>query len=176
LHRLANGYYAVVPDDQVDRSWLPELAVAEQFGGARGQVRRDHLISHLLAAIGTNAADQVIFFGGTALSRTIAPDGRLSEDIDLIALGRRRDTAEQLEPSLLRDSTRIPRPALAATPTAVRDTEPGSLSTTDGIVNWRRNLFGQTLSDHHRPTRGHHRRRRRGGHPIGPRMAVVPIR
>jgi hypothetical protein len=25
LHRLANGYYAVVPDDQIDRPWLPEL-------------------------------------------------------------------------------------------------------------------------------------------------------
>ncbi|HEV8558553.1 MAG TPA: type IV toxin-antitoxin system AbiEi family antitoxin [Actinophytocola sp.] len=25
LHRLAAGYYAVAPDDQVDRAWLPEL-------------------------------------------------------------------------------------------------------------------------------------------------------
>jgi predicted transcriptional regulator of viral defense system len=25
LHRLANGYYAVVPDDQIDLAWLPEL-------------------------------------------------------------------------------------------------------------------------------------------------------
>jgi predicted transcriptional regulator of viral defense system len=28
LHRLAGGYYAVVPDDQVDRAWLPELESA----------------------------------------------------------------------------------------------------------------------------------------------------
>ena len=28
LHRLATGYYAVVPDDQVDRAWLPELEAA----------------------------------------------------------------------------------------------------------------------------------------------------
>lgn len=28
-----------------------EAAIAEQFGVARAQVRRDHLISHLLAAI-----------------------------------------------------------------------------------------------------------------------------
>jgi hypothetical protein len=49
--------------------------------------------THLLAAISMRAADEVIFFGDTALSRTIAPDGRLSEDIDLIARGRRRDTA-----------------------------------------------------------------------------------
>lgn len=25
LHRLAGGYYAVVPDDQIGRAWLPEL-------------------------------------------------------------------------------------------------------------------------------------------------------
>lgn len=112
-----------------------ESAVAEQFGVARGQVRRDHLISHLLAAISIHAADQVIFFGGTALSRTIAPHGRLSEDIDLIALGRRRDVAENLETSLLR-ATRREFPGLRWQPslTAVRDTEPASLSTTDGIT------------------------------------------
>jgi AbiEi antitoxin C-terminal domain len=28
LHRLANGYYAVVPDDQIDRAWIPELESA----------------------------------------------------------------------------------------------------------------------------------------------------
>jgi predicted transcriptional regulator of viral defense system len=28
LHRLANGYYAVTPDDRVDRVWLPELEAA----------------------------------------------------------------------------------------------------------------------------------------------------
>lgn len=25
LHRLSNGYYAVVPEDQIDRPWMPEL-------------------------------------------------------------------------------------------------------------------------------------------------------
>ena len=41
LHRLASGYYAVVPADQTDREWLPELeaaalgiAVADQGGNA----------------------------------------------------------------------------------------------------------------------------------------------
>ena len=62
-----------------------EAAVAEQFGVARPQVRRDHLISHLLAALSRHLADDVIFFGGTALARSLAPDGRLSEDIDLLA-------------------------------------------------------------------------------------------
>ncbi|KGI79713.1 hypothetical protein IL38_21130 [Actinopolyspora erythraea] len=28
LHRLATGYYAVVPDDQLDRGWIPELEAA----------------------------------------------------------------------------------------------------------------------------------------------------
>jgi hypothetical protein len=28
LHRLATGYYAVVPDDQIDREWVPELESA----------------------------------------------------------------------------------------------------------------------------------------------------
>lgn len=28
LHRLANGYYAAVPDDQLDRGWLPDLETA----------------------------------------------------------------------------------------------------------------------------------------------------
>jgi predicted nucleotidyltransferase component of viral defense system len=70
-----------------------ETEVAAQFGVTLPQVRRDHLISHLLAALSAHAADQVVFFGGTALSRTFAPDGRLSEDIDLIATGQRRDVA-----------------------------------------------------------------------------------
>ncbi|OLB77525.1 MAG: hypothetical protein AUI14_15825 [Actinobacteria bacterium 13_2_20CM_2_71_6] len=56
------------------------------FGVAEPQVRRDHLISHLLAALG--ALDlPVTFFGGTALARTHLADpeagARLSEDIDL---------------------------------------------------------------------------------------------
>lgn len=28
LHRLAHGYYAVVPEDQIDRPWMPELESA----------------------------------------------------------------------------------------------------------------------------------------------------
>jgi hypothetical protein len=44
LHKLATGYYAIVPDDLIGRPWLPELE----------SLRRDHLISHLLAAPGDN--------------------------------------------------------------------------------------------------------------------------
>jgi predicted nucleotidyltransferase component of viral defense system len=45
--------------------------------------------SHLLAAISMLAGESVIFFGGTALGRSVVPDGRLSEDVDLIAVDRR---------------------------------------------------------------------------------------
>ena len=35
------------------------------------QVRRDHLISHVLAALATDVStNDLVFFGGTALSRT----------------------------------------------------------------------------------------------------------
>lgn len=70
-------------------------ATALRFGVAIEQVRRDHLISHVLAAISRAVpAEQVIFFGGTALSRTHLTHRRLSEDIDLIAVGPRRSVAE----------------------------------------------------------------------------------
>lgn len=46
-------------------------AVAERFGADLEQVRRDHLISHVLAAIAADVpTDDLVFFGGTALSRT----------------------------------------------------------------------------------------------------------
>jgi hypothetical protein len=41
-------------------------AVADRFGVAIEQVRRDPLISHILAALGASHGDQLIFFGGTA--------------------------------------------------------------------------------------------------------------
>jgi hypothetical protein len=121
-----------------------ELAVAEQFGVARAQVRRDHLISHLLATLSAHLADQVIFFGGTALSRSLLPNGRLSEDIDLIAVGRRRDVAESIELHLVQENRReFPRlnwqPALSS----VREIEPAVLTTADG-VSVRIQLLGQT--------------------------------
>jgi hypothetical protein len=43
---------------------------AETFGVDESQVLRDHLISHLLAAISAEAAEQIVFFGGTALARS----------------------------------------------------------------------------------------------------------
>jgi len=110
-----------------------EHAVAEQFGVARTMVRRDHLISHLLAALSEHLADQVLFFGGTALSRTFVPDGRRSEDIDLIALGSRRKVAEIMERTLPH-ATRREYPGLRWRPslTEVCDIAPAILSTPDG--------------------------------------------
>jgi len=110
-----------------------EHAIAEQFGVARIQVCRDHLISHLLAALSEHLADQVLFFGGTALSRTFVPDGRLSEDIDLIALGRRREVAQRIERTLP-SATRREYPGLRWRPslTEVRDVEPAIVTAPDG--------------------------------------------
>ncbi|TLF74891.1 nucleotidyl transferase AbiEii/AbiGii toxin family protein [Nocardia cyriacigeorgica] len=112
-----------------------EQRVAGQFGVAVEQVRRDHLISHLLGAISRDFSEDVLFFGGTALSRTVLPDGRLSEDIDLIALGRRQEIAERMERLLLRAVRReFPdlqwRPAL----TDVRDTQPAVIITSAGTA------------------------------------------
>lgn len=112
-----------------------ETAVADRFGVARPQVRRDHLISHLLAALSARAADHVVFFGGTALSRTFIPDGRLSEDIDLIAVRERRTAAEAVADCLVR-GVRREYPGLRWEPllTAVRDTEPAVLISPDGLT------------------------------------------
>ncbi|MGH3611772.1 MAG: nucleotidyl transferase AbiEii/AbiGii toxin family protein [Pseudonocardia sp.] len=110
-------------------------AVAEQFGAAPSQVARDHLVSHLLAALSAHASDQVIFFGGTALARTLLPDGRLSEDVDLIAVEARRDVAEQLHRVVPR-ALRREFPSLRWDPALpqLRDVEPAVLHTSDGLT------------------------------------------
>jgi predicted nucleotidyltransferase component of viral defense system len=109
--------------------------VAEQFGVSPGQIARDHLISHLLAALSTHAADQVIFFGGTALARSLLPEGRLSEDIDLIAQGSRRDVAAHLHATLPR-ALRREYPDLRWDPalTQVREAEPAVLHSSQGLT------------------------------------------
>lgn len=82
------------------------------------QVERDHMISHMLAGIARSPIrDDVVFFGGTALSRTYLPDLRLSEDIDLLARKSRSEVASELtrtfESALARTHGRLtwaPRP------------------------------------------------------------------
>ncbi|MBN9374161.1 MAG: nucleotidyl transferase AbiEii/AbiGii toxin family protein [Cellulomonas sp.] len=112
-------------------------AVAERFGVDIEQVRRDHLLSHILAAISDGVStDDVVFFGGTALSRTYLADARLSEDIDLIALAPRARVATGIETAvahgLARSHGRVSwRPALSAT----SGSQPATLSVegVDGI-------------------------------------------
>lgn len=77
-------------------------AVEKQFGVGGRQVVRDHVISHGLAAIATAAQGDVVFFGGTALSRTLLPELRLSEDIDLITLGNKREVGARIEAEIRR--------------------------------------------------------------------------
>lgn len=95
-------------------------AVADRFGVDLEQVRRDHLISHVLAALGQVPTDDLVFFGGTALSRTYLADARLSEDIDLVALAPRTQVAAAVEASVRHALARSHgrpswRPALALT-------------------------------------------------------------
>lgn len=110
-------------------------AVADKFAASPSQIRRDHLISHLLAALSEQAGDQLIFFGGTALSRSLLPDGRLSEDIDLIARGSRRQIAEHLTTALPR-ALRREFPGLSWEPslTQVRDIDAALLRSPEGLT------------------------------------------
>lgn len=64
--------------------------MAGLLGVSIDQIRRDHLISHVLAAIEANAPE-ARFFGGTALNRTLLVNRRLSEDIDLMTPGQSVD-------------------------------------------------------------------------------------
>lgn len=87
------------------------LDIQSRFGVDEDQVRRDHVISHALAALSGIDDTHLVFFGGTALSRTHLPGLRLSEDIDLIALVPRRDAAEEIQRALgtgLRRAFRTP--------------------------------------------------------------------
>lgn len=54
------------------------------YGVTDAQITRDHLISHILAALPGLSIPDLHFFGGTALSRTLLEGERLSEDIDLL--------------------------------------------------------------------------------------------
>jgi hypothetical protein len=107
--------------------------VAVQFGVTLDQVRRDHLISLALAAI-EPLRDQMVFFGGTALARSYLVQGRLSEDIDLIATGSRTDTADALAHTLDRALRPTHGRLTWSRPLReVRDTDPVTISTDDGI-------------------------------------------
>src|SRR5581483_6266669 len=110
--------------------------IAKQFGVSEAQVRRDHMISHILLAL-AGLDLPITFFGGTALARTYLADptrgARLSEDIDLYGADR-RELASALDdrlPRLLRRE--FPGstwdPALAV----VRSVDPGQLVSREGL-------------------------------------------
>lgn len=110
-------------------------AVAERFGVAAEQVERDHLISHLLAFLGREFGDRIHFIGGTALARTHAPDGRLSEDIDLIAVGDRKSLAADMDVALPRSLARTHGRLILVPPlSSLPDTHPAVLRTSDGLA------------------------------------------
>jgi hypothetical protein len=113
-----------------------ELAdIGDRFGASPAQARRDHLISHLLGLLTEHLPDEILFFGGTALARTHLPDGRLSEDIDLIARtpGTRTRLAQQLEPLFATGLRRALGPLRWSTTLSDRpDHQPGVLATADG--------------------------------------------
>ncbi|TQL01096.1 nucleotidyl transferase AbiEii/AbiGii toxin family protein [Cellulomonas sp. SLBN-39] len=103
--------------------------VADRFGAALEQVRRDHLISHVLAALSSDVStDDLVFFGGTALSRTFLADARLSEDIDLIALAPRPTVAAQVAAAVRRGLARSHgRPAWRPALTETSGSQPAEL-------------------------------------------------
>lgn len=112
-----------------------EEAVAREFGVSTAQVRRDHLISHLLAALSNHLQDKILFIGGTALSRSHIPHGRLSEDLDLIAIGSRKPIAHAIQDALI-SATRREFPGLTwlVPLDQVTGAEPAILRTTDGLT------------------------------------------
>ena len=113
--------------------------VAQQFGVAPEQVERDHLISYLLAFLSERFGDRIHFIGGTALARTHLPNGRLSEDIDLIAVDSRRTVAEELDDVLPHAVARTHgRLTLQPVFSAVADTLPVTARTVEGVARWGR--------------------------------------
>lgn len=108
--------------------------VARRFGADRTQVERDYLISHVLASLSAFVSmEDLVFFGGTALSRTFLPDGRLSEDIDLIALGPRARVAEAVTAAVRQGVQRTHgRPQWDPPLVAVAGSQPSVLSVPTG--------------------------------------------
>lgn len=102
---------------------------AEKFGVAEAQVRRDHVISHVLAALSAAVPNDVIFFGGTALTRIYLTELRLSEDIDLIAVGDRESVAESIQTAIVRRLRRsLGRPDFTPDLADTRHSEPAVMA------------------------------------------------
>lgn len=109
--------------------------VAERFGVSDDQVHRDHLISHLLGSLSEQLSDEVVFFGGTALARTFLPDGRLSEDIDLLAVGERSYVVGTIESTFAWVAPREFGRLTWVTPLSlVSDVEHGIVRSSEGLT------------------------------------------
>ncbi len=121
--------------------------VADRFGASDVQVRRDHVISHVLAVLSASLSESLIFFGGTALSRTHLTQPRLSEDIDLIAVGRRGDIASAVVDALNTGLMRVlGRPRWNPAFSRRSDTTPAVLETGDGVAIKMQLLDGRDYS------------------------------
>lgn len=105
---------------------------ARRFGVADAHVRLDHLLSHVILAVGQLDDGDVVFFGGTALCRTYLttpPWLRLSEDLDLLVLGDPRTVSARFEVNLPRALRReFPTRSWAVAPSAARAPSPALLS------------------------------------------------
>jgi predicted nucleotidyltransferase component of viral defense system len=60
---------------------------ARRLGVDAGLIRKDHVLNHVLAGIAADPGD-LVFRGGTALSRAHWPDFRISEDLDFVTEGK----------------------------------------------------------------------------------------
>lgn len=110
-------------------------AVATRFSVSVDQVVRDHLISHLLAVIADRLGERVQFIGGTALARTHLPHGRLSEDIDLIAVTDRRSISAELDSAIPRALARSHGRLSVHPPfSATRDADPVIVRSAAGVA------------------------------------------
>lgn len=88
----------------------------------------------MLAFLSSSVGDQVQFIGGTALARTHLPAGRLSEDIDLIAIGDRKSVAATLDSDLPRALSRSHgRLTLDPILGSVASTQPATLRSPGGL-------------------------------------------
>lgn len=103
----------------IDASELNEWA--GQLGVAVTQIRHDHLVSHLLAALPLLSTPSVTFYGGTALCRTLLDGTRVSEDVDLLHADP-EDALESLESTVPQALRREFPGAAFDTPTRRHDT------------------------------------------------------
>ena len=108
--------------------------VAARFGATDEQVRRDHLVAHVLAGLARLEVSGLVFFGGTALSLTHVPNGRLSEDVDLYVPARAQvaRVVDKELPRMLRRE--YPRSQWDPALSGVRAAAAARLVTEEGLV------------------------------------------